>query len=168
LFQQNFADQTIALLNDILPDQPGLLELELTESCLLKPTQHSLQTFKQLHEAGLGLAIDDFGTGYSCLSYLKKFPLDILKIDQSFVRDCLTDPSDATIIRATIAMARGLGLDVIAEGVETEQHIEFLRREGCYLIQGYYLSKPLPADDFIQFVEQFQQHPIQKIEDSSF
>ncbi len=163
IFQQNFADQTLAIVNDILPNQPGLLELELTESCLLKPTEHSLLAFNQLHDGGLRLAIDDFGTGYSSLSYLKQFPLDMLKIDQSFVRDCLTDPSDATIIRATIAMARGLGLEVIAEGVETAHHIDFLLQEGCYLIQGYYLSKPLPAEAFVQFVRHYSQHPVHAV-----
>jgi diguanylate cyclase (GGDEF)-like protein len=132
----NFASRTLEILSMRLPDSPGSLELELTESCLLRPTEESLRTFNKLRQAGLRFAVDDFGTGYSSLSYLKQFPLDVLKIDQSFVRDCIDDPSDATIIRAIIAMARGLGLEVIAEGVESVEHAAFLNKEGCHLLQG--------------------------------
>lgn len=162
----DFSRRTLEILKSALPGSASGLELELTESCLLRPTEKSQRAFSELREAGIRFAVDDFGTGYSNLSYLKQFPLDVLKIDQSFVRDCIEDPSDATIIRAIIAMARGLGLDVIAEGVENQQHVHFLNEEGCYLLQGYLLAKPMPAEEFVQFCLDFQQHPInQYIED---
>ncbi|MCQ8103856.1 EAL domain-containing protein [Methylomonas sp. SURF-2] len=155
-----FAQHTLDILRHFLPDAAGALELELTESCLLRPTEESLRCFDRLRRAGVRFAVDDFGTGYSSLSYLKQFPLDVLKIDQSFVRDCIDDPSDATIIRAIIAMARGLGLEVIAEGVETTEHAVFLRDAGCYLLQGYLLAKPMSAEMFAGFCRDFARHPI--------
>ena len=161
-----FVQRTLATLNRILPNAPEVLELELTESCLLRPTEESLRTFASLRKAGLRFAMDDFGTGYSNLSYLKQFPLDILKIDQSFVRDCIEDSSDATIIHAIIAMAGGLGLNVIAEGVETIEHADFLKQAGCYLLQGYLLAKPMPAQDFVVFCQNFVDHPIRDTDKS--
>lgn len=155
-----FAARTLANLQAYLPNASGVLELELTESCLLRPSEDIHKTFNLLRGAGLRFAIDDFGTGYSSLSYLKQFPLDVLKIDQSFVRDCIDDPSDATIIRAIIAMARGLGLEVIAEGVESFEHAAFLKREGCSLLQGYLLAKPMPAAMFEDFCGNLHQHPL--------
>lgn len=155
-WHQGYAERTLATLNRILPDAPGALELELTESCLLRPTEESQCTFAKLRQAGLRFAVDDFGTGYSNLSYLKQFPLDVLKIDQSFVRDCIDDPSDATIINAIIAMAGGLGLDVIAEGVETTEQAAFLKKAGCHMLQGYLLAKPMPAKDFVVFCQNIQ------------
>jgi diguanylate cyclase (GGDEF)-like protein len=138
-------------VRDIL-NQTGLpghsLELEITESTLMKRAEDVIPTLHQLEELGVKLAIDDFGTGYSSLSYLKRFPIDKVKIDRSFVRDITKDPDDAAIVKAIIALARTLRLKVVAEGVENHQQERFLKELGCHFIQGYYVSKPLDADSF--------------------
>jgi len=125
---------------------PGLLELEMTESSIMQQIEETISDLNQLKEIGLQLSIDDFGTGYSSMSYLKRFPLDTLKIDRSFVKDLSTEASDAAIVKATIALAKSLELTTIAEGVEDKIQLEFLRRHQCDIIQGYYFSRPLPAD----------------------
>ncbi|MHB1941432.1 MAG: GGDEF/EAL domain-containing response regulator [Acidiferrobacteraceae bacterium] len=124
----------------------GMLELEITESVIMQNALAAVETLNTLSGMGVRLAIDDFGTGYSSLSYLKRFPIDLLKIDQTFVRDITSDPDDAAIVRAIITMARSLDIDVIAEGVETREQLEFLHAQGCYQAQGYYFGKPQPAD----------------------
>ncbi|WP_088832518.1 putative bifunctional diguanylate cyclase/phosphodiesterase [Paenibacillus tyrfis] len=125
---------------------PGLLELEITESCTMD-VDYASDLLHELKKLGVKISIDDFGTGYSSLSYLKKFPIDKLKIDRSFVRDIMTDPNDAAIVASIIAMTRHLNMEVIAEGVETEEQLRFLHENECHLIQGFYLSPPLAVPD---------------------
>jgi len=127
---------------------PSALEIEVTESILLSEPELSLQIATRLDEMGVRLSIDDFGTGYSSLSYLKRLPINALKIDRSFVRDLATDPDDAAITTAIIAMAHGLKLKVVAEGVETEAQLAFLRARHCDEYQGFLTSRALEADAF--------------------
>jgi EAL domain-containing protein (putative c-di-GMP-specific phosphodiesterase class I) len=122
------------------------LELELTEGLLIDNVEQSIAILEELHTLGIIFALDDFGTGYSSLSYLKRFPLQSLKIDQSFVRDITIDPNSAAITEAVISLAHSLQLNVIAEGVETKAQWSYLKEKGCEEVQGYYLSRPLPAD----------------------
>jgi diguanylate cyclase (GGDEF)-like protein/PAS domain S-box-containing protein len=124
---------------------PSLIELELTESALMVNTQEATRMLDELKRLGLRLSIDDFGTGYSSLAYLKRFPLDTLKIDRSFVKDIADDHDDRAITLAIISMAHSLGLSVVAEGVETTEQAEFLWRHGCDQLQGHYLARPMPA-----------------------
>jgi diguanylate cyclase (GGDEF)-like protein/PAS domain S-box-containing protein len=130
------------------------LELEITENILMDDTNLAIATLTELSELGISLAIDDFGTGYSSLSYLKQFPLDVLKIDRSFVRDINDDADDAAIVDAILAMSRRLNLEVVAEGVETVDQLTFLQKNDCPRVQGYYFSKPLSFDDFKIFIKQ--------------
>jgi EAL domain-containing protein (putative c-di-GMP-specific phosphodiesterase class I) len=133
---------------------PRCLALEITESCLMHDPDDAVVTLSLLHNMGITVSIDDFGTGYSSLGYLKRFPLDALKIDRSFISEVTENPEDAAIVRAILAMAHSLRLKVVAEGVETEKQLRFLRKIGCDEIQGYLLSKPLPADEFaVQFAQ---------------
>lgn len=127
-----------------------LFSLELTESILISDIKETLSILNRMRDLGIILAIDDFGTGYSSLSYLKQFPIDILKIDQSFIRDITTDTSDKAIVSAIIAMAKQLGINVLAEGVEALAHQEFLQTQGCDYVQGYLYCKPIPADELLQ------------------
>lgn len=132
-----------ALESQQLP--PERLELELTESILIQDVEETLETVHQLRELGIFLSIDDFGTGYSSLAYLRRLPVQKLKIDQSFVRHLTEKSEDAAIVSTILAMARQLGLNTVAEGVETREQHEWLKSQGCTAIQGYYFSKPLPA-----------------------
>ncbi|MGZ5780248.1 MAG: putative bifunctional diguanylate cyclase/phosphodiesterase, partial [Burkholderiaceae bacterium] len=127
---------------------PNLLKLELTESLVLENVEDVIIKMEQIKAFGVTFSLDDFGTGFSSLSYLKRLPLDEVKIDQSFVRDITTDPSDAAIVRAIIAMSRSLGIHVIAEGVETEEQLHFLKENGCANFQGYLFSKPMPIGEW--------------------
>ena len=132
---------------------PQFLEIEVTESVVMKDAARAISTLYALRDLGVALAIDDFGTGYSSLSYLKRFPIDRLKIDKSFVEGLPDVADDAAISMAIIAMAHSLRLSVIAEGVETEAQLAFLRSHGCDEIQGYYFSKPLPAEQFVELFD---------------
>jgi predicted signal transduction protein with EAL and GGDEF domain len=126
---------------------PGLLELELTEGVLMAYTEKVVETLKSLKAMGVRLAIDDFGTGFSSLSYLKRFPLDVLKIDRAFINDVTNDPDDAAITLATIEMAHALKLQVIAEGVETDAQLAFLKTYGCDVYQGHVFSRAVPPEE---------------------
>lgn len=149
--QKDFVPQLTAIIEETGID-PRYVELELTESILVEDVEKHLSTMKELKKIGFKLAIDDFGTGYSSLNYLKRFPLDILKIDKSFVVDVTTNADDAAITGAIIAMASTLQLDVIAEGVEGQDQVSWLQQHGCSLMQGYHFSRPLPADQIPNFM----------------
>jgi diguanylate cyclase (GGDEF)-like protein len=149
-----FADEVTRLLNMTGLD-PRYLELEMTESMLLKNVDENVAVLRKLGKLGTYLAVDDFGTGYSSLAYLKQLPIDTLKIDRTFVRDIESDADDAAIIQAIIAMAHGLKLRVTAEGVETQGQLAALRKLKCDQFQGYLISRPIPAEEFARrFLEQ--------------
>ncbi len=153
-----FGDQElIHNIRSIIEDtgcDPRLLEFEITESCLMTSLSDSARRLQVLRDLGAGVVVDDFGTGYSSLSYLKQLPISKLKIDRSFVEDVPGDENDAAIVRAIIAMSEGLGLDVIAEGVETEAQLEFFRAERCRQVQGFLFARPMKADSFAGFARQ--------------
>ena len=132
---------------------PQMLDLEITEGTLMEDTQLSQQILQTLKEMGVNLSIDDFGTGYSSLSYLKKFPIDYLKIDQSFVRDLINNADDAVIATAIIGLAHNLHMKVIAEGVENIEVLDFLAAQNCDIYQGYHYSRPVPIDDFFAILQ---------------
>ncbi|MES2673744.1 MAG: EAL domain-containing protein [Pseudomonadota bacterium] len=141
--EDNFVDEVAKVLNESGIDFHQV-EFEITEGILAKNIAKSSKTIAHLKELGLKIAIDDFGTGYSSLSYLKGFPLDVLKIDQSFIRDMIADPRDAAIVTAIIHMAKGLNLKLVAEGVETQQQADILLAQGCNVMQGFLYSRPVP------------------------
>ncbi|HUF79709.1 MAG TPA: EAL domain-containing protein, partial [Burkholderiales bacterium] len=147
-FQRESFVETVgrALRETGLPAQR--LDLEITESVIIQHSEEVIARFEALDDMGVRISIDDFGTGYSSLSYLKRFAIHQLKIDQSFVRDISSDPDDAAIVSAIIAIAHSLGLQVVAEGVETPEQLAFLKSLGCDAGQGYYFSKPVPAEEF--------------------
>ena len=131
---------------------PADLELEITESTAMQNPEITLAILNQLSGMGIVLAIDDFGTGYSSLAYLKHLPIQRLKLDRSFVKDIQTDTNDAAICSATVALGHNLGLEMVAEGVETTEQRDFLAGLGCDVLQGYLISHPLPVNDVVQFL----------------
>lgn len=133
---------------------PQYLTLELTESVVMENAEKNIATLQHLKELGISISIDDFGTGYSSLSYLKKFPLDELKIDRSFIMDSHKNSDDAAIVSAIISLAHDMDLKVVAEGIEEEEQLLFLKQRYCDQIQGFFFSKPLPQDEFLKYVEQ--------------
>jgi len=142
------------MLSNIIKEsgiEPGYLDLELTESVVMQKPEFVIKQLKFIKEMGINLSLDDFGTGFSSLSYLRYFPLDRLKIDQSFVRGLSTDSVNEAIIEAVVALGKSLKIKTIAEGVETKQELDFLRKLECDEIQGYYFSKPLLSEDFIKW-----------------
>ncbi|MBI3529450.1 MAG: EAL domain-containing protein [Betaproteobacteria bacterium] len=153
---RQFQEYDVAeLVMDIMRDTGALaknLEIELTESAVMNDAESSIVTLERLAALGVQIAIDDFGTGYSSLSYLKRLPLDLLKIDQSFVRDISSDPNDAAIVRAIITLARSLGIKVIAEGVENEAQLAFLNAYGCQYAQGYLFGRPLTSPQLVKLI----------------
>jgi len=144
LARPSFVDRLRELLQETRLD-PALIELEITESVIIAGGGEAQDALHQIAALGVGLAIDDFGTGYSGLAYLKRLPIDTVKIDQSFVRDLTVDPEDAAMVTAIVAMARSLDVDVVAEGVETEEQLDELKRLGCQRAQGFLLARPMTA-----------------------
>ena len=149
--QPDFVDQVLSVLARTGAN-PNRLKLELTESLLVSNFDDVIAKMNTLQAHGVGFALDDFGTGYSSLAYLKRLPLDQIKIDQSFVRDILIDPNDAAIAKMVIVLAESLGLLVVAEGVETQAQKDALAEQGCHAYQGYLFSRPLPIDGFEAFL----------------
>jgi diguanylate cyclase (GGDEF)-like protein/PAS domain S-box-containing protein len=142
---------------------PACLEIELTESLFMSDVALAVELLHSMKGLGVNLSIDDFGTGYSSLSYLSRFPIDVLKIDRSFVAEITRDSNDAAIVASIIALAHNLKLAVIAEGVETEEQLDYLRRHGCDEMQGYYFSRPLPAAEFEQLLRQQGRLPLLEV-----
>ncbi|MBL8383491.1 MAG: EAL domain-containing protein [Burkholderiales bacterium] len=140
---------------------PGQIELEITESLLMADPESAVALLRRLRDAGFSIAIDDFGTGYSSLAYLKKFPVGVLKIDRSFVKDISVDMDDRAIAAAIVSLAGSLLLDVVAEGVETIEQVDVLRELGCDYLQGYYISRPLRGDAFATFVRRSREHGVE-------
>ncbi len=155
----DFLPQTLALVQSGAVN-PAKLELELTETIFAQDVEQIAEKMQALKALGVCFSLDDFGTGYSSLNYLKRLPLDQLKIDQSFVRDVIADSFDASIVAAMISLGETLGLKVLAEGVETGSQLEFLRAKGCRLFQGYLFAKPLSEADFLAYLQQARQRPL--------
>jgi len=145
-FEQSNLVEVVTQILEETGLKASYLELEVTESFLMADIERSVKTLKQLRELGIWLALDDFGTGYSSLNYLKRFPVNMLKIDRSFVQDVTSNPDSAAITDAIIALAKSLRLNITAEGVETQEQLDYLRMRGCDEGQGFYFSRPVPAD----------------------
>ncbi len=154
LRRENIADQVAGVLAETgLP--PGLLEIELTESVIMESIEHSLSTLNRIHAMGVRIALDDFGTGYSSLSYLQRLPIDVLKIDRSFVTDIHDSKDESAIINAIIAMAKSLNMEVVAEGVENHTQLKFLEQSNCDYIQGFIVSEALPPAEMLNLLRHY-------------
>ena len=148
-FRQDSLANTVKAVLDETHFDPKLLELELTESLLMDDIERSRTILAELKSLGVSVALDDFGTGYSSLSYLKGFQLDTLKIDRAFTAELMTSETNASIVRATIGLAKGLRLRTVAEGVETRAQADFLARQGCDVLQGFLFARPMEPDAFL-------------------
>jgi EAL domain-containing protein (putative c-di-GMP-specific phosphodiesterase class I) len=155
-FRQKDLDQRMREIWEECNFDPKFLELEITESVLVENMESAIVLLKSFHDMGVRISIDDFGTGYSSLSYLKRFPIDTLKIDRSFVRDVIVDIDDAVITEGIIALARSLKLQVVAEGVENHDQLNFLQNLNCDEVQGYHFSRPLASADFEKYLQSQQ------------
>jgi EAL domain-containing protein (putative c-di-GMP-specific phosphodiesterase class I) len=153
LLQSNLLNQVESILK-ASKLEPKFLELELTESILMENIERASSLLEEFRQRGIHISIDDFGTGYSSLNYLKRLPIDTLKIDQSFIRNIQKDKNDKIIVNTIIAMAHGLEFSVIAEGVENSYQRDYLKEMGCDIFQGYHFGRPLSADTFEQLLEQ--------------
>lgn len=151
--EQNLVELTAKVLQETNLEAK-YLEIEITESLIIENVQQAINTMNQLHGMGITLSLDDFGTGYSSLNYLKRLPIDVLKIDQSFVRELTIGSDDAAIVKAIISLAHNLQLRVIAEGVENQAQLEYLQRHSCDEIQGYYISRPVSAEALAKLLQQ--------------
>lgn len=156
-FRDDKLTQTIARQIERTGIDPALIEVELTEGPLAQNGDSALGTLRELKEMGVRIAVDDFGTGFSSLSYLKRFPVDALKIDRSFVSELTTNPDDTVIVEVIIGLGHRLGLKVIAEGVETEEQLAFLKRAGCDAAQGFYIARPMPAGEVAGWLDAIKQ-----------
>jgi EAL domain-containing protein (putative c-di-GMP-specific phosphodiesterase class I) len=156
-FQQGDLVNTVKQVLEDTGLDPQYLDLEITESSLMQNPELAIKSLQELKGLGIRISVDDFGTGYSSLSYLKKFPVDTVKIDQSFVHDITSNSDDAAIAAAVVAMAHSLKLKVVAEGVETLGQLEFLRSLECDEMQGYFISRPAPSEDIIQLLSKAEQ-----------
>jgi diguanylate cyclase (GGDEF)-like protein len=157
--QKDFVQDVLTVLKNTNLD-PQYLELEITETTIMIDPERAVRSLNELKELGIHISLDDFGTGYSSLNYLQRLPLDAIKIDISFIRNVVTNLSDAAIVKTIIAMANNLRLKVIAEGVEDEHQLEFLRKHKCDIIQGYLFSPPVPAEEFFDLLAQWNDQPL--------
>ena len=156
LQQPGFADWMAQKLADHPQVPPALVEIEITETAALYHVDHVANTLKVLQNIGLGTSLDDFGTGYSSLTYLRRLPLSTLKIDQSFVHGMMNDAGDLAIVQGVIGLARSFGYRIIAEGVEPADQGQMLLQLGCHMAQGYHFARPMPVEDFIPWVKNWQ------------
>jgi EAL domain-containing protein (putative c-di-GMP-specific phosphodiesterase class I) len=153
-FQQHDLVEMVRGILDETGLNPASLELEITETTAMQHAENTVEVLRALRDIGVGISIDDFGTGYSSLNYLKRFPINAVKIDRAFVRDLGSSDGDAAIVSAVIGIARSLRLRVVAEGVETAEQFAFLRAKECDEAQGFYFSRPIPAADFSRALDE--------------